>query len=131
MTNLLPIERLKKGTPALRAEEDVYTNHIHADDLAQIIFSAIYKAAPSRVYHAVDDSELKMADYFDLVADRLKLLRPPRVNRVAAQSQLPKELLSFMGESRRLCNRRLRQELGVKLRYPTVREGVAAAIRNL
>jgi hypothetical protein len=34
-------------------------------------------------------------------------------------------LLSFMGESRRLDNRRLKKELGLRLRYPTVREGLA------
>lgn len=127
----LPEARLRAGTPVLAAADDVYTNHIHADDLALIVRTTMFRAKPNRIYNASDNSAMKMADYFDLVADRLKLLRPPRVNRVAAQSQLPKELLSFMGESRRLCNRRLRQELGVKLRYPTVREGVAAAIRNL
>ena len=127
----LPEARLRAGTPVLAAADDVYTNHIHADDLALIVRTTMFRAKPNRIYNASDNSAMKMADYFDLVADRLKLLRPPRVNRVAAQSQLPKELLSFMGESRRLCNRRLRQELGVKLRYPTVREGVAATIRNL
>ncbi len=125
----LPEARLRAGTPVLAAADDVYTNHIHADDLARIAYTAMFRATPNRVYNASDDSEMKMADYFDLVADGLKLSRPPRVNRVAAQTQLPKELLSFMAESRRLRNRRLRQELKVKLRYPTVREGIAAALR--
>ena len=125
----LPEARLRAGTPVLAAADDVYTNHIHADDLARIAYMAMFRATPNRVYNASDDSEMKMADYFDLVADGLKLPRPPRVNRVAAQTQLPKELLSFMAESRRLRNRRLHQELKVKLRYPTVREGIEAALR--
>ena len=125
----LPEARLRAGTPVLAATDDVYTNHIHADDLARIAYMAMFRATPNRVYNASDDSEMKMADYFDLVADGLKLPRPPRVNRVAAQTQLPKELLSFMAESRRLRNRRLHRELKVKLRYPTVREGIAAALR--
>ena len=126
----LPEARLRAGTAVLAAADDVYTNHIHADDLARIAYMAMFRATPNRVYNASDDSEMKMADYFDLVADGLKLPRPPRVNRVAAQTQLPKELLSFMAESRRLSNDRLHRELKVKLRYPTVREGIAAALRT-
>jgi len=131
----LPIERLKKGTPALRAEDDVYTNHIHADDLAQIIFSAIFKAAPSRVYHAVDDSDLKMAAYFDAVADAYGLSAPPRLPRVELAQQVSPMLLSFMSESRRLQNQRIKAELGVRLRYPDVQmalvEMAADARRDL
>ncbi|PUA20851.1 SDR family oxidoreductase [Glaciimonas sp. PCH181] len=118
--NRLPIERLKKGTPALIAEDDVYTNHIHADDLAQIIFSVIFKAAPSRVYHAVDDSEIKMAAYFDAVADAYGYPPAPRLPRAELAQQVSPMLLSFMSESRRLENRRIKAELGVRLRYPSV-----------
>ncbi|QRX83528.1 SDR family oxidoreductase [Glaciimonas sp. PAMC28666] len=116
----LPLERLKKGTPALRVEDDVYTNHIHADDLAQIIFSAIFKAAPSRVYHAVDDSEVKMADYFDAVAAAFGLPGAPRLPREELEQQVSPMLLSFMSESRRLQNTRIKAELGVRLRYPDI-----------
>lgn len=125
----LPEARLRAGTPVLAAVDDVYTNHIHANDLARIALVSLFRARPNRVYNASDNSELKMAHYFDLVADMLKLPRPPRVDRVNAQTQLPKELLSFMSESRRVRNGRLLNELKVKLSYPTVREGVAAMIR--
>ena len=67
----LPVERLQRGTPALRPEEDVYTNHIHADDLARIIALAIFRALPQRVLHTVDDSDMRMGDYFDAVADEI------------------------------------------------------------
>jgi nucleoside-diphosphate-sugar epimerase len=120
----LPIERLQKGLPALLSDQDVRTNHIHADDLARIIARALFRACPGRVYHAVDDSALKMGDYFDLVADALKLPRPPRLPRSTAQAELPLTLLSFMGESRRLDNTRLRRELRLRLRYPTVAQGL-------
>jgi nucleoside-diphosphate-sugar epimerase len=124
----LPEARLRGGTPVLAAADDVYTNHIQADDLARIALIALFRARPNRVYNASDNSEMKMADYFDMVADMLKLPRSPRVERANADTQLPKELLSFMSESRRLRNHRLGKELGVRLRYPTVRDGVAAAI---
>ena len=120
----LPLERLRKGTPVLRAEDDGYTNHIHADDLAAICVRALERDAPAGVYNASDDSELKMGDWFDLVADRHGLPRPPRIARADAERLIPPALLSFMRESRRLVNRRLKDALGIALRYPTVFEGV-------
>lgn len=119
-----PRERLARGTPVLVAEDDVYTNHIQADDLARACIAALWRALPQRVLHASDDTELKMGDYFDLAADLAGLPRPPRITRAAAQQQLPPALLSFMGESRRLDNTRLKRELRLRLRYPTVREGL-------
>lgn len=123
----LPLERLKKATPALLAEDDVYTNHIHADDLAKLIKLALFRARPNRIYHAVDDSDLKMADYFDLVADHFHLPRAPRLTRAELTKQVSPMLLSFMSESRRLKNDRIKVELGVRLSYPTVAQGVLAA----
>jgi nucleoside-diphosphate-sugar epimerase len=120
----LPLERLRAGTPVLRDTDDVYTNHIHADDLAAICVRALDDAAPAGTYNASDDSQIKMGAWFDLVADRAGLPRPPRVSRADAAGRVPPELLSFMSESRRLDNARLKRTLGVRLRYPSVREGL-------
>jgi nucleoside-diphosphate-sugar epimerase len=119
-----PRERLQRGTPVLRAEDDVYTNHIHADDLARACVLAIWRGKPQRNVNVVDDTELKMGDYFDLAADLYGLPRPPRVARDTAGDQLPLVLLSFMSESRRLRNQRMKGELGLRLRYPTVAQGL-------
>jgi nucleoside-diphosphate-sugar epimerase len=121
-----PRERLQRGTPVLRAEDDVYTNHIHADDLARACVLALWRGKPQRNVNVVDDTELKMGDYFDLAADLYGLPRPPRVARDAAGDQLPLVLLSFMSESRRLHNQRMKGELGLRLRYPTVAQGLVA-----
>jgi len=121
----LPLGRLQKAMPAIIDQEDSYTNHIHADDLANICVAALKCGKPCRVYHACDDSQLKMGDYFDLVADAYGLPHVPRVTREEAQSLLPESLLSFMNESRRLSNRRMKRELKVKLQYPTVSDMVA------
>ncbi|MBC7513308.1 MAG: SDR family oxidoreductase [Herminiimonas sp.] len=118
--NRLPLARLEKGSPALIAAEDVHTNHIHADDLATIIALALFRGLPGRVYHAVDDSHMKMAEYFDAVADAYGMARPPRLPRAQLAQEVSPMLLSFMSESRRLANLRLKAELGVRLRYPTV-----------
>jgi nucleoside-diphosphate-sugar epimerase len=120
----LPLERLRSGTPVLRTEDDVYTSHIHADDLAAIVCRALDDDAPQGVYNAADDTEMKMGDWFDLVADFHGLPRPPRIPRDAADKKIPAPLLSFMRESRRLDNTRLKSVLGVRLRYPTVHEGL-------
>ncbi|MBS0308919.1 MAG: SDR family oxidoreductase [Proteobacteria bacterium] len=116
----LPLERLRKGTPALLAEQDVYTNHIHADDLARLIVVALQRGLPCRAYNASDDSSMKMGEYFDLVADALQLPRPPRLPAEELQRQVSPMLWSFMSESRRLSNARIKAELGVRLRYPRV-----------
>ena len=121
-----PRERLQRGTPVLRSEDDVFTNHIHADDLARALVAALWRGRPQRVVNAVDDTELKMGDWFDLAADVYGLPRPPRVSREEARQALPPTLLSFMSESRRLGNDRLKRELRVRLRYATVREGLRA-----
>ncbi|WP_180683496.1 SDR family oxidoreductase [Tepidicella baoligensis] len=119
-----PRERLLRGTPVLRPEDDVYTNHIHADDLARACAKALWWKAPQRVVNVSDDTDLKMGDYFDLVADLYGLPRPQRIPREGAQQHLSLMVLSFMNESRRLRNERMKRELGLRLRYPTVRAGL-------
>ena len=122
-----PRERLRLGTPVLRAADDVYTNHIHADDLARACVAALYRALPQRALHACDDTELRMGDYFDLAADLCGLPRPPRIGRAEAAAVLSAQRLSFMSESRRLDNRRMKRELRLRLRFPSVAEGLRAA----
>jgi nucleoside-diphosphate-sugar epimerase len=123
----LPLARLRAGTPALRDDDDVYTNHIHADDLAAIALRALRRDAPEGIYNASDDSRLKMGQWLDLVADLHGLPRATRIARRDAEGRIPAALLSFMSESRRLDNRKMKELLGVRLRYPTVYEGVRAA----
>ena len=121
-----PRERLARGTPVLAAEFDVFTNHIHADDLARACAAALHRGAPQRVLHVCDDSALKMGDYFDLAADLCGMARPRRVDLEQARAELSPMQLSFMGESRRLSNARLKRELRLRLRYPTASQGLIA-----
>ena len=121
-----PQARLQKGMPVLQASDDVYTNHIQADDLARACVAALWRGKAQRVYNVNDDTCLKMGDYFDLAADLYGLPRPRRIPRNSARDQLPLMLLSFMSESRRMDNTRLKRELRLKLRYPTVELGLLA-----
>lgn len=120
----LPLERLHSNSPAITTEEDSHTNHIHADDLARIVVAALRYGKANRVYHASDDSDLKMGDYFDAVADAFHLPRPPRLPRNEVRQAVSPALWSFMNESRRLTNLRMKNELKVKLRYVTVTDAL-------
>lgn len=119
-----PEARLLRGTPVLAPEDDVFTNHIHADDLARACLLSLWRAAPQRAYNISDQSALRMGEYFDLAADLYRLPRPPRVTRADAQVQLGAMQMSFMRESRRLDATRMAQELGLRLHYPTVQHGL-------
>ena len=126
----LPLERLRQGSPVLRAEEDVVTNHIHAEDLGRACIAALGRGRANRSYNVTDDSCLPMGDWYDRLADALGMARPPRVTRAEAGRRLPPAVLSFMGESRRLDNGRLKRELGLRLRFPTVDAGIAASLEK-
>ncbi|MBK9161025.1 MAG: SDR family oxidoreductase [Nitrosomonadales bacterium] len=126
----LPLERLRAAAPAIVPEEDSYTNRIHADDLARIAVAALRRGKACRIYHASDDSTLKMGDYFDAVADAFGLPRPPRLPRARVEQAVSPMMWSFMNESRRLDNRRMKRELQVKLRYPTLADTLTVSGRG-
>ena len=118
----LPLERLRAGIPAIRHEEDSYTNHIHADDLARLCWAATRSKKVSRAYNACDHSQLKMGEWFDQVAQAYGLEKPPRLSRQEVQAGVSPALWSFMRESRRLSNARLLRELRVRLLWPTTQD---------
>jgi len=126
----LPLERLRKGLPVWCPDEDAYTNHIHADDLGRAGLAALVRGGANRAYNASDDSDLPMGEWFDKLADAFGLPRPPRVSRRDAPGMLPPTQLSFMNESRRLDNARLKRELRFRFRYPTVDAGIGDALEK-
>jgi nucleoside-diphosphate-sugar epimerase len=102
----------------LASEHDVFTNHIHADDLARACLLALWRVRPQRVLHVCDDTQRPMGDHFDLVADLSGLPRPPRLSRDELRAQVSPMQWSFLCESRRLSNVRMKHELGLVLRHP-------------
>lgn len=115
----LPVARLQARTPSLIEADDVVSNHIHADDLAHAVWLALFRGHPRRVINVVDDSDVRMGDYFDLVADRLGLPRPPRAPRVEVAAMMSPLAYSFLRESRRIGNTRLKRELRMRLMHAT------------
>jgi len=122
----LPLARLRSGAPALAPDDDVFSNHIHADDLARICIAALFRGGRGRVYNAVDRSRLKMGEYFDLVADRCGLPRPPRLPRAQLRAAVSPLTYSFMSESRRIIGERIDRELHLRLAWPTVADTLAS-----
>lgn len=122
----LPEKRLRAGDPVLRENEAPFSNRVHADDLAQACVAAARRGHPGGVYNITDGQPTTMTDYFNRVADHLGLARPPQISRTEAQSRLSDGMLSYLAESKRLDNRRMREELGVEPRYPDLASGLAA-----
>lgn len=122
----LPVERLRKGLPIVREAEAPYSNRIHADDLARVCAAAMQRGTPGAVYNVADNQPTTMSHYFNSIADTLGLPRPPAVSMREAREQLTAAMLSFIDESRRIDNRKMREELGVTLLYPDLASGLAA-----
>ena len=120
-----PRDRLTRGTAVLQKQDDVFTNHIHAEDLARACRAALWRGKPQRIFHVSDDTALKMGDYFDVAADLLGLPHPPRISRAQAQATLGEMPLSFMSESRRLHNTRMKRELRLRLQFARIQDGLS------
>jgi len=124
----LPLERIRKGLPLLRPEDAPYTNRIHVDDLVQACMLAMERGVPGEAYNVADGQPSPMSDYFFRIADLVGLPRPPLVGLAEAQLALTPGMLSYQRESRRIGNRKLVEELGVVLRYPSLAEGLPACL---
>jgi len=122
----LPEERLRQGLPVLREADCGYTNRIHADDLATVCIAAADRGRG--VYNVSDGHPGTMTDYFNKVADLYGLPRPRQIGFEEARTHMSAEMMSYLEESRRLDNRRMLNELGVRLSYPTLSEGLADSV---
>lgn len=122
----LPLQRIRAGTPVLRVEDCGYTNRIHADDLAAACVAAAERGRG--IYNVSDGHPSTMTDYFNQVADLYRLPRPPQVSFAEARERLSAEMMSYLEESRRMDNRKMLRELGMRLRYPTLHDGLAAIV---
>jgi len=120
----LPVEVVKSGRPILREAESMYTNRIHADDLANICVVAGEAHRPPGIYNVSDGHPGSMAQYFKAVADLLGVPRPPEVSMDEAKQVLSAEMMSYLTESRRVDNSKMLRDLKVTLQYPTLAEGL-------
>ncbi|MDH5446766.1 MAG: SDR family oxidoreductase [Gammaproteobacteria bacterium] len=122
----LPLRRIRDGVPVLKPELSPKTNRIHADDLARVCVAAATRPSRSRIYNVSDGQDSDMTEYFFTLADFFGLPRPPEVDWAEAERSISPGMLSYLRESRRLDTQRMRQELGVELRYPSLLDGLRA-----
>ncbi|HLE93442.1 MAG TPA: SDR family oxidoreductase [Sulfuricaulis sp.] len=120
----LPEERLRARDPVLHEEESPFSNRIHADDLARACFIAGHHANPGTLYNVSDGHPTTMTDFFYRVADAFGIPHPPAITLEQARRRLGAEMPSYLAESKRIDNRRMREELGVELMYPDLAAGL-------
>ena len=123
----LPIERLRQQVPMIAAADAPWTNRIHIDDLVAVCEAAMARGRDGEVYIVSDGKPGNRRDYFDQVADLFGLARAPVISLDAARSSLSPGMLSYLGESRRLDNRKMLDGLQLTLRYPDLASGLAAS----
>jgi len=121
----LPLERLRRQVPMIAAADAPWTNRIHVDDLVAVCEAAMRHGQDGEVYNVSDGTPGNMRDYFDRVADLYGLPRAPTISLDEARATLSPGMLSYLGESRRLDNRKMLRELQVALRYPDLASGLA------
>ncbi|KXW58855.1 SDR family oxidoreductase [Ferrovum myxofaciens] len=114
----LPLERLRKGVPL--PLENPWTNHIHELDLARSVVAACTLGKSQRVYNVVDDQPLPMGEFYGSLAQHHHLPLPPFLPLCELEKILDPFNLSFLKESRRIHNQRIKQELHLNWCYPSV-----------
>lgn len=124
----LPLMQLTHGHPLLREEESGPSNRIHADDLSAICLAAADRGENGDIFNISDGHPSSMTTYFNACADALGLPRPPQISMEEARTVMSPLMLSYVSESRIVDNRRMRERLGVTLRYPELAAGLAASV---
>lgn len=122
----LPLERLRSGIPLVNRAQAPWTNRIHADDLAAACYAALDLEVKNEIINIADDAPSTMTDYFLAVADYADLPRPTEIPLQQALKTMSAGMKSYMAESRRIRNDKMKALLKLSLRYPSLREGLAA-----
>lgn len=124
----LPLERLRRGEPAITLAESTPSNRIHVDDLVTACMATASSRAHRRIYNVTDGSDDSATAFLQRVARIAQLPTPPLISRLEAQRTFSAMSWSFLSESRRVDNRRLLAELGVELAYQDLDAGIRASL---
>jgi nucleoside-diphosphate-sugar epimerase len=127
----LPLERLQRREPALRDEDAGPGNRIHVDDLAAAMTAAIDRPHAQGIYNVTDGDHASTTSYLRLTAEAAGLALPALISKTEARERMPPGMLSFLLESRRVDNRRMLTDLGLRLQYPTLQSGVLASLAEM
>jgi len=125
----LPLERLRRGDPAIQPGEAGPGNRVHVEDLVSACVAAgVAPQAHGRLYNVTDGSDDTLTDYLQRVARICGLPSPPLVSRDEAKRLASASAWSFAGESRRVDNRRMVRELGVTPAFTDLDDGIRASL---
>ncbi len=119
---------LESGDYLLIEGHDTWVNRIHVDDLVNALIAAWQRGEDGAVYNLTDDEPHRASEFANLAADLHGLSAPRWVDESEARERLQGERLRRKLESKRVRNRRLREDLGLALDYPTFRVGLPAAV---
>ena len=103
-------------------------NRIHVDDIAAVLRASIARPRPGRIYNLADDLPAPSADPLTYACRLLGRAPPPEIP--FEQAVLSDAAREFWADNKRVSNRRIKDELGVQLAYPTFREGLDAIFRS-
>jgi nucleoside-diphosphate-sugar epimerase len=120
---------LLEGTARRIVKEGQIFSRVHVEDIAQILQASTDKPHPGRAYNVCDDEPCPPQDVVAFAAELLKMPPPPEIP--FDQAQLSPMAKSFYAESKRVSNRRIKDELSYRLIYPTYREGLRALLASL
>lgn len=120
-------DRIREGRYRVVEGNDAVTNRIHVDDLAAGLHAVWRRGRDGRIYNMSDGDPRPASEFARIVADHLGV-ELPVISREEAEERYSESRLSRKFGSKRVVNRRLVEELGVELRYPSIREGLPAAL---
>lgn len=123
-----PFAKVRKGTARRIVKPDQVFSRIHVDDIAQVLAASIRQPRPGRVYNVCDDVAAPPEDVIEHAAELLGLPVPPAEN--IDEADMTPMARSFYAESKKVRNDRIKRELGVQLKFPTYREGLADLLKN-
>jgi nucleoside-diphosphate-sugar epimerase len=126
----LPLDRLRRGEPAIRPEEAGPGNRIHVDDLVTACVAALERPVQG-IFNVTDGDHASTTEFAQRTAALAGLPPPPLVALAEAPGRISPGMLSFLVESRRVDNRRMREELGVEPRYARLDAGIAASLAEM
>jgi len=117
---------VRAGTARRIVKPGQVFGRVHVDDIVQVLRASIARLNPGAVYNVADDEPAPPQDVIAFACALLGVAPPPEV--LYEQAELSPMARSFYADNRRVCNARIKRELGVKLYYPTYRDGLRAIL---
>ena len=121
-------DKLRAGTARRINKDGQVFSRIHVEDIASVLEASIERPRGGAIYNVADDEPAAPGDVVAYAAELMGMPPPPEI--AFADADLTPMARSFYEGSRRIKNARIKSELGVKLRYPTYREGLTALLED-